>query len=76
MTRTLSLVQAGGGVASGGGAFIPPAPPEWNGRQPREAVKSDPAAAAVHDAREEMLRELKEKVAKRRKEMDEIGTGE
>lgn len=67
MTRTLSLVQAGGG---GSGLGVPGAPPpEWTGRAPRPPA--DPEEQAVHDVRELMLMELREKVAKRRKVLDE-----
>lgn len=68
VTRTLSLVQAGGGVGGGGGAPTPAA--EWTGRSSKPPPPPDKNAQAVHDQRELMLRELRERVASRRKQLD------
>lgn len=67
MTRTLSLVQAGGGSIGPSGA----PPIEWNGRPTRDAPPQDEQSQAVHDARELMLQELREKVAIRRLALDD-----
>lgn len=70
VTRTLSLVQAGGGSGGGGGGAPTPAT-EWKGRTGKPAPPPDKNVQAVHDQRELMLRELREKVEGRRKQLDD-----
>lgn len=72
MTRTLSLLQAGGSGRGPGPSQEEESTP-WKGRaqkDPSSAPSEVAAPDAVYDAREQMLIELKEKVAARRAILD------